>query len=334
MSKDIKRTDSCKADITIVVPCYNSEKTLGRCLDSLLAQTIPVKIIVVNDGSKDGTQALAESYAKSNPNIHVHTQENAGQPQARKAGLILSDTKSTAFVDSDDWIEPNMMETLHRLSVQYQAELSVCGIYYDRHGQSSVKPGAVSSEACMEGKSALRFLHLRKGIHAFMWNKLYLTEKARTIVFPYGNFLGEDYCALVPWLENVGVVAVTDRPLYHYVIQDVSNSKCGFGPIQRKGYEQYAALYHSFQQNHSNRDCEDMANYLCVEYSAIFVAMIRNQNFDQNIIESIRSFLKQHLRAYMKSQNQLHYLISVILIAWCPKLFQKLYTIFVRYARV
>lgn len=114
--------------ISVIIPAYNIEKYLGRTLDSVLAQThTNLEIIVVNDGSKDGTAALINSYAKKDSRIIAVHKENGGVSSARLRGLQESTGAWIAFVDGDDFVEPWMYERLLKNAEQYGAVISHCG---------------------------------------------------------------------------------------------------------------------------------------------------------------------------------------------------------------
>lgn len=115
--------------LSVVVPVYNGEKTIGRCLDSLLNQTQRrIKIICVNDGSTDKTAQLLKKYQLRNRRIKVINQNNDGRSAARNAGLIAVKTKYVMFCDDDDEYEPNMCESMLNAVEDNKTDLAVCGI--------------------------------------------------------------------------------------------------------------------------------------------------------------------------------------------------------------
>lgn len=115
--------------ISIIVPVYNVEYYINRCIQSLLNQTFTnLEIILIDDGSKDRSGAICEDWARKDRRIIVVHQKNGGAGAARNAGLKIAKGKYIAFVDADDWVAPKMYETLYNLITQYSADICICGM--------------------------------------------------------------------------------------------------------------------------------------------------------------------------------------------------------------
>lgn len=113
--------------ISVIVAAYNAERYIGRCLDSILAQTMSdFEVIVVNDGSTDGTPAILDGYASKDPRVHVIHKENGGVASARQAGLDAAQGEYTIHADSDDWVEPEMLEELYRKAREEELDMIIC----------------------------------------------------------------------------------------------------------------------------------------------------------------------------------------------------------------
>lgn len=317
--------------VSVVVPCFNSEKTICRCIDSLLSQTINLQIIIVNDGSKDSTLQIVNDYALRHSNVKVISHENRGLPQSRKVGMQQAETKYVAFVDSDDWVEADMFEKLFYLAEEYKSEITTCGLFYDTEKKSKVSKG-VAEKMCVDGLEALSLLHKREAVYPFMCNKMFLTKFLKNKDFPTGNFLGEDYATIVPCLADAEKVVVANEPLYHYIIKEGSMSKSGYSAAYRKAFDNYKTMYEIYKTNRNVfGEKKEMAAYLCVEFSAIYVAMIRNSNYDNDAIEYIRRFLKTYLKVVLKGSVGLHFKVSVVFIAIAPRLFKNIYGLLTKF---
>ena len=130
MESSKQRND--RYQISVIVPVYNVEQYLERCVDSILAQTAEgLEIILVDDGSTDSSGALCDAYASRHEQIQVCHKKNGGLTSAWKAGLALASGKYTGFVDSDDWIDPDMYERMYAAAEREQADMTVFGLVFD-----------------------------------------------------------------------------------------------------------------------------------------------------------------------------------------------------------
>ena len=314
-------------DLTVIVPCYNSENTIKRCIDSLISQTEEVHILIVNDGSNDRTLSIAEQYAAKFSNIEVLSHNNIGLPQTRKAGLQKVTTKWVGFVDSDDYVEKNMMKTLCDLAEKNAAEIAVCGLYFDSYNGIKISNQHLKDGYCMNGIEALHRLHKRSGIYSFLCNKIFLTSFLKQFDFPTGNFLGEDYATILPCLKKTKRLCVSASPFYHYMLHENSMSKSGYNFAYRKAFDTYKNLFEQYKDDTIVAgENNEMADYLCVEFSAIYVAMIRNSNFDNEVVKYLRDFFKKYANSLIQEKYvKLYFKVSILLIAFTPFIFRVIY---------
>ena len=124
--------------LSVIVTAYNIEDYLPRCVESLLAQTYsPIEIILVDDGSEDGTPQICDDYAERNENLYVIHQKNGGPSAARNAGLAIAKGDYIGYVDGDDWTEPGMYEAMLKACVETGAQIAICT--YRQVGQGAEK---------------------------------------------------------------------------------------------------------------------------------------------------------------------------------------------------
>lgn len=132
-------------DISIVVPVYNVEELLPRCVESILAQTKKnIEIILVNDGATDGSGAVCDEYAKKDERIRVLHKPNGGLTSAWKAGAEVAKGAYLGFVDSDDWIDEDMYERMWESACKYNSDMVVCGLVFDYEDPSLEKRKEIS----------------------------------------------------------------------------------------------------------------------------------------------------------------------------------------------
>jgi len=159
--------------ISIVIPVYNVELYLRKCIESILAQTyIDFECILVDDGSLDNCPMICDEYATRDHRVIVIHQKNSGVSAARNAGLNRAKGEWIGFVDSDDWCDPGMFEYLLKNAEEYQADISICGYRTIEEGNKIVHSSQLHPHLIMNSKNAVKRLILNKCINAPNWNKL------------------------------------------------------------------------------------------------------------------------------------------------------------------
>ena len=203
--------------VAIIVPFYNVVTYLSRCVDSLVTQTIPVEIILVDDGSTDASGAIADWYAAKHGFVRAVHQPNQGQGSARNAGLAASRAPFVAFVDSDDHVAPDYAEKLLAAIRRTQADIAVCAYTtVTRYGfrWRALTPRLLP--AALTGAKALRLSIRDIAIKSYTWNKLFRRTlfTDRGIAFP--DILFEDMATMPRLFSRARRVATVKRPLYTY----------------------------------------------------------------------------------------------------------------------
>ena len=142
--------------ISIVVPIYNTEKYLKRCIESILNQTYQnLEVILVNDGSLDKSGQICNEYAKRDKRIKVIHKENTGSAESRNIGIKYATGKLIGFVDSDDYIDKNMYEMLYKDLKKHDAEIAICNIQMVNEKFSKLKENKEEPIRILDKKEAL-----------------------------------------------------------------------------------------------------------------------------------------------------------------------------------
>lgn len=226
--------------ISIIVPVYNVKEYLEKCLDSICSQTYKnLEIILINDGSSDGSGELCDLFAQRDGRVKVIHQANAGQSAARNRGLDIAQGEYFGFVDSDDWIEPDMYEFLYRLLKENGADISICSHYRDKGGKSVVK---YSSDKILEftRDEAIRALVIDKRVRNYPVDKLYKRCLFDNIRFPL-NRVYEDLAISYLVFYEADKVIMQETPKYHYVIREGSTTQGRYNP--QKEYQLFQSVY-------------------------------------------------------------------------------------------
>ncbi len=199
--------------LSIIVPVYKTEKTLRRCVDSILSQTFTdYELLLVDDGSPDSSGAMADGMATRDGRIRVMHKANGGLSDARNYGLDRCRGEYVAFVDSDDALAPHTLDTLMDI-VSSHPEYDILEFpVLERHGRPDEH---LFNPGCKAYGSALDWLAEYGLEHCWAWNKIYRRELFDNVRFPKGK-LYEDVLTLTQLLKKKPTIATTDNGLYLY----------------------------------------------------------------------------------------------------------------------
>ncbi len=215
--------------VSVLIPVYNTEKYLPACLESIAGQTYPnLQVVVVDDGSKDASLSIAQEYAAKHPFIEVYHQENAGVAAARNNLLSHVKGEYVLFVDSDDWIEPDMVDFLVKKAKEYKVDMVTCG----RVVNDDLPKVECSIVELWNQEHVIKEFLRHVSFNGSLWNKLIRVDLLHDVKFHFGISYGED--ALFVWnvLQHVKQVLVTDKELYHYQMNEGSISHANWSPYK------------------------------------------------------------------------------------------------------
>ena len=236
--------------ISIIAPVYNIQEYLSQCLTSICNQTFPdLEIIVVNDGSTDGSGKICDKFALKDPRIRVIHQANKGVSAARNAGLQMAQGDYLAFVDGDDWIESDMYELLLEQLVKQEADIAVCSHYKDKGGKSKARyqSGAIHA---LTRNDALKALAQDKWLRNYVWDKLYKRQLFENLTFPEGCIY-EDLAINYQLFFRANKVVVVDTPKYHYVLRQGSALRSRYNPQKELQLFQAVCQQDAFYRQHN-----------------------------------------------------------------------------------
>lgn len=224
--------------VQVIVPVYNAEKYLRRCLDSLLQQTYPGwEAILINDASKDGSAGIIGEYLQKDSRFrYTKLEENCGVSAVRNIGLSKLTGKYTAFLDADDYWEKDMLALLLARAEESACDVVQCRFIYDYPGGRQVLPkGAFNKDLLLEGRGLHKvFVRMMTGInmnHVCM--KLIRTELLKDIRFDSKLRTAEDLQFCVRLFRSVRRYCFVNKPLYHYCRNEESLTGRGLGSREK-----------------------------------------------------------------------------------------------------
>jgi len=206
--------------VSVIVPVYKSEKTIERCVRSLLAQTYTdIEILLVVDGSPDASGILSQQLAKTDERIRVLNQQNLGVSASRNYGLSEAKGEYIRFVDSDDYVQPDSVKVLVDAMEKTKADMVIAGYNHQYFGRNILKlPKEGGACNFSEEEDRVYELYLT-GFMNMPWNKLYKRELIQE-VFPGELNLGEDLLFNLAYLRQVQTFTVVPQSVYEYIQDD------------------------------------------------------------------------------------------------------------------
>jgi len=281
--------------ISIIIPVYNVEPYIRKCLDSVVNQTYTnLEIICVNDGSTDASGKICDEYAKKDTRIKVFHKENGGLSTALNVGLKNFTGDYLGFVDSDDWAEPDMFEVLHKILKDSEAHISVSSYFTDTDAESvSMTNKERIPNGIIDTKNMLLYSLKRDyymGFCGYVWNKLFSADAIK-ITFDNKIKYGMDvlfYTTLVLAGKCTGVY--TDKPLCHYYQRKEAISKSKSLSIKAD----ILTVYKRIEELLNNNGYSDISywarGFYCYHASVI--------------AEIIQSEIKSHLNDYVETNKE------------------------------
>ena len=282
--------------ISVIVTSFNAETTLARTLDSILGQTfVDLELLVVDDGSSDGTTGIVRDYTLKDRRVRLVEAEHLGVAAARQKGIDLANGAFTIFVDADDWIEPTMLEESYNQAGQECADIVICDIRVIRRNSVETDRQAPESRS---GKELIPALFGK--LHGSLCNKL-IRKSCYTqgsIAFLPGLNCCEDLLVVLRMMESNPVVAYVGKPLYNY---DKTRDSITNQWIEVPVREKVRFLDEAAPIADRNGAEQAFDNYTArLAYNALFASRTACPNYRKLLLKYKNRILSSNLPAYKK----------------------------------
>lgn len=277
--------------VSVIIPAYNIEDYIGRCLDSVLSQTYKnLEIIVIDDGSSDCTGEILDDYEKKNHRMKAIHKENGGVSSARNIGIDRANGDYIGFVDGDDWVDPKLFETLVKLINEENADIAHCGYqmvfpdrvdYYYNTGKRVIQTKEQGLKDLLAGEM----------IEPALYNKLYKRELFENVRLNENLKINEDLDVNYRLFKKSQKSIYYDLPLYSYMIR--KNSATGSNTVIRKNEDSLKVL------EQIKNDCKSEKEIYSIAYRRyVYLLMaICRMDIDQITYQkSKRDILKKELK--------------------------------------
>ena len=231
--------------VSIIIPIYNAEKTISRCLNAIIAQTYKnIEVICVNDGSLDKTLMILEEYAQKDDRIKVYTQENKGPAYTRHFAISQSTGEYLMFCDADDWYENNMVEHMVNTIERENTDIVMCNCNITDLTNSSIQDKNMQSYFYISiiGKAPLDIENIKK-INIVLWNKIIKRSliEQYNITYPQ-KYEHDDTIFMLKYFAHAKTYFGLNKCLYNYVVGN-KNSLMGKLHTNRNKGKEYDFIY-------------------------------------------------------------------------------------------
>lgn len=333
--------------LSVIVPIYNSEKYLQRCIDSILRQTYRnFELILVDDGSVDQSLKICEKCARDDERIKIISKANGGCVSARKLGVKIASGSYITFVDSDDWIEDDWFENLCNTVQVHDADILIAGFKIDNEGntekvRNEIEDGLISGEKMLrEFKERMlysgRFFSF--GVYPSVWNKLYKTSLVKDIIPTVDDkiTMGEDVALSYPCLEEAELIEVANIFAGYHYCTNADNDQAMTRVYEVSYFEKVHKVYDQLEQRIRNANIQYQLKFyklylLILGIERIFIS---DSLSDQQKILLVRQALERpeykqifdigHI-VYNEDCRRLHRIASFFVIKKKPDLLFKLW---------
>lgn len=307
--------------ISIIIPVYNTEKYVNRCLDSIINQTYKnIDVIIVDDGSTDNAGKMCDKYAIIDSRIRVFHMVNRGVSAARNFGIENARGKYLTFIDSDDYVDKNFILSMYNELINSNADISICGYAQEHNGEFCPHYSKDIVEKLNNQEMIVQMLMQIKYSYS-PWDKLFVTSIVKEERFPEDISNNEDLFFVYNVMKKCSTAVFNSRPLYFYCENFESAARVKFSKknesmldIQDYILEDISSLY------------PDIYKIARIEYvkNLLFCLslVIKAQYDDKKFINRIKNALKEHKSVFLDSDVAMGYKINLILFLFSYNLYK------------
>ncbi|HBW13335.1 MAG TPA: hypothetical protein DEF30_05905 [Proteiniclasticum sp.] len=314
--------------ITVIVPVYNVEKYLGRCMNSILNQSFKdLEVILINDGSTDGSGELCNEYASQYNNVRVFHKNNGGLSSARNLGLNHANSPYISFIDSDDWIAKDTYEYMMKLMLTYDAEIVSTRYLIKKDEIMDQRPTSNAKIEVLENEDALKF-YMQMGISNSVndysvCTKLYKKDLFNDICFPIGQYY-EDVVTNFKLIKKAKKYIYSDKVCYYYFQENTSITRNKFSSkdfdMEKIGLQLIAESKELNNLALVRLAEEKLArNYMSMLYKACKYG-IDNSLDDKKVFKLLQKKLNDNFWVLLKSRLQISRKILTLILRVSPRL--------------
>jgi len=315
--------------ISVIVPVYNIERYIEKCIKSIINQTYQdLEIILVDDGSSDESGHVCDQYAKTDKRIQVIHKNNEGLSDARNTGLEICRGQYVGFVDGDDWIAKDMYEFLYRTLIENQADVAVCGHYIESDEGVFDVECAEDSLKIYNCREAVYAVVKDKEIHSYAWDKLYRKELFDGIRYPIGRYV-QDIFTTYKIFMNASKVVCNNQPKYYYYQRQNSIQRTRGNKLNWDQFCAYKEMRENLREDY--KDLNEFITICLARYGyAVYNCLLLQNKLDEKETEQkkiIEKTIKECQKEIIKNgwgDWKLHMRLSALGKVWYPTVYRKI----------
>ena len=286
--------------ISIVVPIYNVDKYLDKCVESIVDQTYRnLEIILVDDGSPDNCPKMCDEWKKKDKRIKVIHKKNGGLSDARNAGIDIAKGKYITFIDSDDYVEKNYVEFLYTNLVENEADISM-GKQYVRYPDKTLNTGTgklyvLNSHDCFDK------LLYGEDFDVSAWAKLYKIDLFKNIRYPKGRIF-EDSATTYKLIDKAKNIVLNSQPIYNYIIRSDSITTNSFNQKKMELINSTKEMCDYIEKEYPDlkSGCERRMMYA---YLSTLTQMTKSKNQNKECKKILLRYIKQNRKPILKDKR-------------------------------
>lgn len=302
--------------ISVIVPVYNVEMYLEKCIDSIINQTYKnLEIILVNDGSTDNSGSLCDKIASKDDRIVVYHKENGGLSDARNFGISKSTADYIGFIDSDDYIDKHMYEVLLRNMNETKSDMSMCGHYdvYEDNIEPQVKNIVTSDISVGE---AIKMVLEAKILSVTAVNKLYKKSLFENLLYEKGR-IAEDAFIILKLLSKCSKVVYTNEKMYYYIHRSNSITTAKFSNKFLDVIDAYEQNYNIIMEKYPELEYQARTRLIWAYFYVLDRYLMDNKFKDSFLESKLIKFLKHNKRFIIQNnlltkQRKIAYLFLLL----------------------
>ena len=292
--------------ISVIVPVYRVEAFLDRCVQSIAEQSYKnLEIILVDDGSPDNCPAICDAWAEKDSRVKVVHKQNGGLSDARNAGMAIATGELMGFVDSDDWITPDMYQHLHDLMAADHSDIAACGA--EMVWEDGTPPRMLTKSGCcvLNQEEAMRAIIEESWLKQPVWYKLYKTALIRDIPFPVGKY-HEDVFWSYQAVARAQKVSVSDKVCYYYAQRSNSIMGEGYSLKRLDAIEAYCRRIEFVRQAYPALEKEALISLWasCLYNGQMALRFLQQQEEKSRVFSYLQKQIKQYPISRVDYQNQ------------------------------